>query len=68
MSFLRRQPKVDRARYAHNYIGPGNKWGLKAGVPCTIIGTRAGGRRIRTPDGRIWTVATIHVVKAPDPA
>jgi hypothetical protein len=63
MNLLRRKPKVDRARFPHDYTGPGNKWGLKPDIPCRIVGSRAGGRRICTQDGRIWTVGANQVQK-----
>ena len=68
MGLFRRKPQVDRRRFTHDYTGPGNKWGLKPGAPCQVIGHRSGGRRIRTTDGRVWTVGANQLEVWRDPA
>jgi hypothetical protein len=46
---------VDRHRFPHDYIGPSIR-GLKNGAPCVVIATQRDGYRIRTADGRVWSV------------
>jgi hypothetical protein len=65
MSRWRRKPKVDRQRFPHDYTGPTTRWGLREGSPCIIIGSRSGGKRIRTQDGRVWVIAANQVRVAP---
>lgn len=64
MRLLRRKPKVDRARFPHDYVGPDSIWGLRNGTPCVVVGKRSGGKRIKTPDGKLWTVGSQHVQRA----
>lgn len=63
MRLLRRRPKLDRTVYTHTYTGPETSWGLRPNTPCRILEKRAGGRRILTPDGKVWTVGLGHLQK-----
>lgn len=57
----RRKPKVSREHFPCDYTGPSLLWGLKQDTPCRVVGSRAGGHRILTPDMKIWTVARSDV-------
>ena len=47
---------VDRRRFPCDYVGPTVRGGLKSGTACIVIARPAGGYKIRTSDGSIWTV------------
>jgi hypothetical protein len=59
---FRRKPKVDREQFPHVYTGPKTWWGLESGAACKIVGSRAGGRRIQTVDGSVYTVGRDQVI------
>jgi hypothetical protein len=50
--------------YRHTYSGPTTRYGLLSGAACAIVGGKAGGRLIRTRDGKTWLVGRDEVVLA----
>lgn len=62
---LRRAPAVVQAPipkdYHHRYVGPTNVWGLRSGAPCKVLRPWAGGVKIETAGGMVWTVAKYEV-------
>jgi hypothetical protein len=59
----RGKEKVDIRYYPHLYVGPRTPYGLASNVPCKIVGKRAGGKVIVTPDGKDWVVGGGQVKK-----
>jgi len=53
--------KRTKKSYTHIYTGPNTPWGLKKDSKCNIIGTRAGGKLIRTLPGRAFLVGKEHL-------
>jgi hypothetical protein len=59
----RRREKLDPKDCPHVYVGPSTAFGLANDSPCKIVGKRAGGKVIRTRDGRDWVVGGAQVKK-----
>lgn len=65
---LRRAPAVVQAPiprgFDHRYVGPTNVWGLRTGAACRVLRPWAGGVKIETVGGMVWTVARHEVERA----
>jgi hypothetical protein len=54
--------KLRKKKYGtHTYTGPRTLWGLNTGTRCRVIGSRAGGKRIQTEDGKCYIVGVNHL-------